>query len=143
MSDINVGQLSETINDKMDRDAYNAENGAFANLTQALNIDYVVEWQTPTAQNNYTWYRLYASGWIEQGGAFATVSGSYFNENVVFPKEMANIGYCCNIATSASGDAFTTVISSKSTTGFTVMRLLNASAYYANWQVSGMSAQES
>ena len=28
------------------------------------NIDYVVEWQTPTAENNYTWYRKYASGWI-------------------------------------------------------------------------------
>ncbi|MBP9999681.1 MAG: hypothetical protein KBT14_03260, partial [Proteobacteria bacterium] len=31
-------------------------------------IDYVVESQTPTAENNYTWYRKYKSGWVEQGG---------------------------------------------------------------------------
>ena len=135
MAEINVGELSEAINDKMDRDGMNVDVSSGA--------DVVVEWQRPTAENNYTWYRLYASGWVEQGGAFATVSGSYFNENVLFPKEMENIGYCCYITTSASGDAYTTAISSKSTTGFTVIRLLNASAYYANWQVSGMSAQES
>ena len=25
-------------------------------------IDYVIAWQTPTADNNYTWYRKYKSG---------------------------------------------------------------------------------
>lgn len=30
--------------------------------------DYVVAWQVPTAENNYTWYRKYKSGWVEQGG---------------------------------------------------------------------------
>lgn len=30
--------------------------------------DYVVAWQMPTAENNYTWYRKYKSGWVEQGG---------------------------------------------------------------------------
>lgn len=32
------------------------------------NMDYVVESQMPTAENDYTWYRKYASGWVEQGG---------------------------------------------------------------------------
>ena len=31
-------------------------------------IDYVIASQTPTADNNYTWYRKYKSGWVEQGG---------------------------------------------------------------------------
>ncbi|MBO7042992.1 hypothetical protein J6W34_00215 [bacterium] len=31
------------------------------------NVDYVVEWQKPTERNGYTWYRLYASGWITMG----------------------------------------------------------------------------
>ncbi|MCQ2581154.1 MAG: hypothetical protein MJ164_03210 [Alphaproteobacteria bacterium] len=31
-------------------------------------IDYVVASQAPTAENNYTWYRKYKSGWVEQGG---------------------------------------------------------------------------
>lgn len=30
--------------------------------------DIVVKTQLPTAENNYTWYRLYKSGWVEQGG---------------------------------------------------------------------------
>ena len=30
--------------------------------------DFVVDFQRPTAQNNYTWYRKYKSGWVEQGG---------------------------------------------------------------------------
>ena len=32
------------------------------------SADYVIETQLPTAENNYTWYRKYKSGWIEQGG---------------------------------------------------------------------------
>lgn len=32
--------------------------------------DYVIEWQSPTANNNYTWYRKYKSDWVEMGGAF-------------------------------------------------------------------------
>ncbi|MBO4672683.1 MAG: hypothetical protein J5608_03465, partial [Alphaproteobacteria bacterium] len=33
-------------------------------------LDYVIESQNPTAENNYTWYRKYKSGWIEQGGYY-------------------------------------------------------------------------
>lgn len=31
-------------------------------------IDYVIASQAPTAENNYTWYRKYKSGWVEMGG---------------------------------------------------------------------------
>lgn len=30
--------------------------------------DYVIASQNPTAENGYTWYRKYKSGWVEQGG---------------------------------------------------------------------------
>lgn len=33
-----------------------------------MNADYVIEYQAPTAENGYTWYRKYKSGWVEQGG---------------------------------------------------------------------------
>ncbi len=36
------------------------------------DVDLVIESQLPTAENNYTWYRKYKSGWVEQGG---TLSG--------------------------------------------------------------------
>lgn len=32
------------------------------------DADYVIETQLPTSDNNYTWYRKYKSGWVEQGG---------------------------------------------------------------------------
>ena len=44
----------------------------------------VIEFQAPTAGNNYKWYRKYADGWVEQGGQ--SQSGS-----IVFPVEMADI----------------------------------------------------
>lgn len=31
-------------------------------------IDYVIASQSPTVENNHTWYRKYKSGWVEQGG---------------------------------------------------------------------------
>lgn len=51
-------------------------------------IDYVIESQMPTAENDYTWYRKYKSGWVEQGGETTNNASS-----VTFPIEMANDKY--------------------------------------------------
>ena len=64
-------------------------------------FDYVIAWQNPTAENNYTWYRKYKSGWVEQGGVM------YGNKDVSFgsagdfgefnlPIEMLNTNYFAN-----------------------------------------------
>jgi len=46
--------------------------GTMLARADALNgADYVVAWQTPTAENNYAWYRKYKSGWVEQGGIYS------------------------------------------------------------------------
>lgn len=50
MADINVGQLAEAINDKMDRDAHNVQSPSSV----------VIEKQDPSADNNYTWYRKWS-----------------------------------------------------------------------------------
>ncbi len=50
------------------------------------DADYVIAWQMPTAENNYTWYRKYKSGWVEQGGRTNL-------QSVVFPVIMANAYY--------------------------------------------------
>ena len=60
MTDINIGAITEALNDKMDRDANNIES-------PKLPI-FLVDVQYPTADNNYTWYRKYSDGWVEQGG---------------------------------------------------------------------------
>jgi len=52
----------------------------------------VISFQPPTPDNNYTWYRLYADNWVEQGGKYVNV-----NHNstllVNLPIEMANAWY--------------------------------------------------
>ena len=68
MPDIDFGQISETLNNKTDRDLRNVDTTAKA--------DAVVDYQEPTAGNNYTWYRKYKSGWVEQGGTINTGSDS-------------------------------------------------------------------
>ena len=48
------------------------------NRTTGL-LDYVIASQAPSAANNYTWYRKYKSGWVEQGGqATATLNLSAY-----------------------------------------------------------------
>lgn len=72
MSDINVGQISEALNNKVDLPSLTIPQDA---------VDYVVEMQKPTASNNYTYYRKYKSGWVEQGGRFNQPASS--NDTVV------------------------------------------------------------
>ena len=59
--------------------------------------DYVIEWQMPTAENNYTWYRKYKSGWVEQGGIWTGEMvcdvGQEIIPTVTLPIRMANTKY--------------------------------------------------
>lgn len=87
-----------------------------------------------------SWYRLYADGWVEQGGAFAAVNSAYHNKTVTLLIEMNSVGYSINVSSATSGDAYAPVISTKSSSGFTIARLVNIAAYSATWQVSGQSA---
>jgi len=53
--------------------------------------DYVIASQTPTSANNYTWYRKYKSGWVEQGGRTNSNSSGEFV--IQLPIAMASKGY--------------------------------------------------
>ena len=95
--------------------------------------DYVVATQLPTEDNNYTWYRLYKSGWVEQGGTQSTN-----NTTITFPIEMANTNY------TVSGPGFTIANNgaqsvTKTTTGFTTSFNTNYSSTNA-WVVFGLAA---
>lgn len=50
-------------------------------------LDYVIESQAPTEQNDYTWYRKYKSGWVEQGG------NCIGNTSCTLPISMQNTNY--------------------------------------------------
>ena len=58
----------------------------------------VIAFQAPTAQNNYTWYRKYADGWVEQGGYVDTTNANY---TATFPVEMADTNYTIQVSSRA------------------------------------------
>ena len=99
------------------------------------DIDYVTEWQNPTAENNYTWYRKYASGWVEQGGTTTAVTLS-------FPVQFENNFYSI-VATSSMIEANVGTISvcysSKTPTGVTVQLRWNGAGITReyNWFAAG------
>ncbi len=68
-----IGEVTMDIDNKTLRvhDGETVGGTALAKQSEIPDLtpyDYVIEWQTPTADNNYTWYRKYKSGWVEQGG---------------------------------------------------------------------------
>lgn len=98
-------------------------------------IDYVVESQAPTAENNYTWYRKYKSGWVEQGG-------HSHSKTVTFPIIMANTDYCwsiCTLYNNSNAAPYSDLgeLTSKTTSGF--VKAGNAQAF--TWSVCGLSTQ--
>lgn len=80
MADIDFGRISESLNEKSDRDLRNVDNTAGA--------DAVIDYQEPTSANNYTWYRKYKSGWVEQGGTIV-VGSSNQQYTISLPYAMA------------------------------------------------------
>lgn len=67
--------------------------GGVINVSLA-GADYVVESQEPTVANNYTWYRKYKSGWVEQGGTIPnSTTGADYEATVNLPVEMADAHY--------------------------------------------------
>lgn len=110
----------------------------------ALKYDYVVDFQAPTSANNYTWYRKYKSGWVEQGGKVSTPNGGSATVNL--PVTMSDANYTINAtgtSTVGGGDYQKVGWSSQTSTGFKIYSAGGGGSYYANtvyWQVSGMAA---
>lgn len=116
----NVGQITEDVND--------------------LKAHAVVEFQPPTAENNYTWYRLYADGWVEQGGVLtATGSSSEVQQVLMIP--MADTNF--SIQTSAVGNGFVAALTTRTTTLVGFVGLVANVGYFSGyfyWEVKGMAA---
>lgn len=100
-------------------------------------VDTVVFFQRPTADNNYTWARKYASGWVEQGGY-----GSK-GETIVLPITMsdANYGVLAGFCITGSNNiSYSINADSKTTTGFKIRSESSVSTNEAYWRVEGMAA---
>ena len=131
-ADINVGAITEALNGKMDLPT---------NVPQDA-VDYVVAMQRPTADNNYTWYRKYKSGWVEQGGIY---TGQANRPTIALPVTMSNEHYTVDalIRWDNSGNVANTVRVISATNTSIVFNQANGTAgatFDFYWQVSGMAA---
>lgn len=127
-----AGEMSEVLNNKADID--------LANILS--NIDFVVESQFPTVENNYTWYRKYKSGWVEQGGVISGSSSGWVTVNL--PITMINTNY--TILTTAeerntNNSLQVSAYYNKTTSSFQTAN--SCESFFddeISWQVSGMAA---
>lgn len=111
-----IGQITEALNDKVDKGHQ------------------VVEFQEPTAGNNYTWYRKYADGWVEQGGqTIITQNGN----DITLPIEMANTDYAVFSIIMQNTNGYNRCYS-RTTTAISMAS--SGGNNTSSWQVSGMAA---
>lgn len=109
----------------------------------------VIDFQAPMSSNNYTWYRKYADGWVEQGGI--TTSGTIV-QSVALPVTMADTNYTISlVATSNAGNGKNNVgivgYENVSTTGFDTrgntvngQNESSTATGVRRWEVKGMAA---
>lgn len=111
-----------------------------------VNGDWVVESQLPTAENNYTWYRKYKSGWVEQGG----ISESNKFPEILLPIPMQDTNYTVSLSSIGySATSYDPCITNIRTgtlteTGFTIQNKNHGGQSYAQqsyWRVSGVAAK--
>lgn len=115
----------------------NSENITAVNVRTMGMTDYVIESQTPTSQNNYTWYRKYKSKWVEMGGETTNNASS-----VTFPIEMADTHYTVIRTQCGTGNqqsyypVWVAGYKTRSTTGFT----FSCATTNNVWYVCGLAA---
>lgn len=101
----------------------------------------VIEFQAPTADNNYTWYRKYADGWVEQGGIVADTETATYA--VTLPITMADTNYSIMLTSHEDANGSLVMYDNVATTGFdrvSTNRSGTAAPRETRWQVSGMAA---
>lgn len=128
MEPVNTGVILEALNNKTDRNMRNIDTGAKA--------DSVIDYQEPTAENGYTWYRKYASGWVEQGGLAER------NTVVTLPIEMTDTNYVTVLTGNATTNNYYSYgvnAITKTPTSFTI-KTESSSVALTGWQVSGYAA---
>ena len=132
-----IESLENTIN-SFNSDLENCINSITTLNTKTENIsDYVIESQMPTAENNYTWYRKYKSGWIEQGGSY----GGSQNQVISLPLEMADNNYSVMLSfntTSINAPVYSSYAYDNRTT--VSFKVINSGSIYGMWEVKGLRA---
>ena len=118
--------------------------GLNAEMFNDLNAHKVIEFQAPTSANNYTWYRKYADGWVEQGGIVFPTTTTPTRVSITLPVIMSSNMYSVQVTggDNAAGTDIYSYYTNRTTTGFEILYSHTTSSYTIgdSWQVSGMSA---
>ena len=126
-----AGLNASLFNGKADTDLGNVSAG----------IDFVVESQLPTSGNNYTWYRKYKSGWVEQGGiVLDSESGNY---TVNLPVAMADTNYDIQLTCKQDANGALAYYMNQTTTSFVreaTNRVGTTAGRETKWRVEGMAS---
>ena len=104
----------------------------------------VTEFQAPTAENGYTWYRKYADGWVEQGGAVLGLT-DWASITITLPVPMRDRGYSyiqSPIMYSAGGSGPWEVGVTAKTETQVSSRFFANNGFFPTWEVKGMAAQQ-
>lgn len=112
-------------------------------MARAMDIagDWVVESQLPTAENNYTWYRKYKSGWVEMGGEVNLANDTFVT--ITLPVEMSNTLYHVQktgigVSTGTTASYRSYCITNRTTTSFqTFAQQMSTDGFI--WHLCGMA----
>ena len=123
-----IGALAEQLNNKMDLPTGKSQS----------DVDYVVERKIPTEEDP-SWYRVYKSGWVEQGGLVPQTTTINYTVNLLKP--FNNIKYTALISSwyTASSEQAVDYIKTKRTTGFDCLAI-NVAGGEFNWYACGQGA---
>ena len=73
-----------------------------------IEIPTLVAVQRPTADNDYTWYRKWSDGWVEQGGISVYTSDADYT--VSLPVEMTDTNYTVLMTVAPLGSPYTSQV---------------------------------
>lgn len=106
----------------------------------AEGTDYIVE----TYQNGTEWYRVWKSGWIEQGGVIPLTSSAQYTIDKTFLKPFADTTFYINVMNNYTGNdnpSWGGVPLNVQTTGFRIGKLYSTTyCQYACWYACGKGA---
>ncbi len=99
----------------------------------------LVRSQKPKASNNYTWYNVYADGWVEQGGIYKMTALNYAVYDLVIQMLDPNYNLVAtfNDLNASDADLRPVMTGGYTATTFKAKATEAGTNSYFNWQVSG------
>lgn len=122
-----------------------SSGGVYSALANKVSTGHeVIEFQAPTAQNNYTWYRKYADGWVEQGGKTTQTATSSVNAAILLPVEMQGTEYTItfSVCSSVANDGAESSVLAQTSVGMNLHADSMSSTSGTKgfmWEVKGMA----